>query len=106
MKICHVTSLHSPDDARIFHKECVSLAKHHEVWLIAPNVEDYEKGGVKVVGVTLPEGRLKRLFALNKVYEKAKEIEACPQAVPCFRHHPRRTKPNTRTESTRALFVG
>lgn len=76
MKICHVTSLHSPDDARIFHKECVSLAKHHEVWLIAPNVEDYEKGGVKVVGVTLPEGRLKRLFALNKVYEKAKEIDA------------------------------
>lgn len=76
MKVCHVTSLHSPDDPRIFHKECKSLAKRYEVTLIAPNVSDYEKDGVRVYGVALPTSRLKRMFSLDKVYEKAKEVNA------------------------------
>lgn len=76
MKICHVTSLHSPDDARIFHKECMSLAKCYDVTLIAPNIVDYEKGGVHVRGVSLPEGRLKRMSKLSRVYEKARDIDA------------------------------
>lgn len=27
IKVCHMTSAHGEEDVRIFHKECVSLAK-------------------------------------------------------------------------------
>ena len=76
MKVCHVTSLHPANDVRIFYKECLSLAKQHEVYLIAPNVEDAVKDGVHVLGVSLPAGRLKRPFYLNRVYQKAIEADA------------------------------
>lgn len=75
-KICHVTSLHSPDDARIFHKECLSLGKRYDVTLIAPNVSDYVENGVKVCGVPLPTSRIKRMLKLRKVYDKAVRINA------------------------------
>lgn len=36
-KICHITSAHPANDIRIFHKECISLAKRgYEVHLVAP----------------------------------------------------------------------
>mgnify|MGYP002853025454 CR=1 FL=1 len=76
IKICHVTSMHSPDDARIFHKECCSLAKHYDVSLIAPNIDDYEMRGVKVYGVNLPSSRNSRYFKLSSVFEKAMSINA------------------------------
>ncbi len=75
-KICHVTSLHSPDDTRIFHKECCSLANYYDVTLIAPNVTNYRKYGINVVGVELPKNRFSRLTHLNAVLKKALEIDA------------------------------
>ena len=62
MRVCHVTSVHPADDVRIFQRECLSLAKRYEVYLIAPQVEDCVKKGVHIVGVSLPQGRLKRLL--------------------------------------------
>ena len=76
IKICHVTSMHSPDDARIFHKECCSLAKHYDVSLIAPNIDDYVMRDVKVYGVSLPLSRKSRLFKLSPVFAKAMSINA------------------------------
>lgn len=76
IKICHVTSLHSADDPRIFHKECCSLAKCYEVFLIAPNVRDYIKDGVRVFGVSLPSNRLIRTFRLSRIYNRAIIINA------------------------------
>lgn len=76
LKICHVTSLHSPDDTRIFYKECCSLAHYYDVTLIAPNVTNYRKNGVNVVGVKLSKSRFKRLAHLNVVLKKALEIDA------------------------------
>jgi len=78
VKVCHVTSLHSADDARIFQKECVSLTKDYEVYLVAPNVESHISNSVHIVGVQLPtiNMRLQRLFKLHKLLKPLKEINA------------------------------
>lgn len=75
-RICHVTSVHPANDVRIFHKECLSLAKEYEVYLIAPDICDDTLMGVHRVGVELPKSRLKRQFQLRKVLHKALEIDA------------------------------
>lgn len=75
-RICHVTSVHPANDVRIFHKECASLARHYEVFLIAPNVADATIQGVHRLGVELPSGRLRRQLHLNRVVEKALAVDA------------------------------
>jgi len=76
MKICHVTSVHPVYDVRIFHKECCSLAKKYNVWLIAPNVADHEKDGVHIAGVNIPGQRIKRMLSQRSVYKRALNIDA------------------------------
>ena len=50
-RVCHLTSVHSSDDTRVFHKECVSLARAgYDVTLVAPG-ESREEQGVHIVGV-------------------------------------------------------
>lgn len=78
IKVCHVTSVHPKEDIRIFHKECVSLAKAgYEVYLVECG-ESYEKNGVHIVGVGQPSGgRLSRMTGFaKKVYEAALAIDA------------------------------
>lgn len=73
-----MTSVHPSEDVRIFHKECVSLAKAgYEVYLVERG-ESYEKNGVHVIGVGIPAGgRLSRMTSFTKrIYEKALEIDA------------------------------
>lgn len=49
MRICHITTVHTPFDGRIFHKECRSLAKAgNEVFLVAPYDKDEEVDGIKM----------------------------------------------------------
>ena len=78
-KICHVTSVHSSDDIRVFHKECVSLARAgYEVYLVAPG-EDREEKGVHVVGIgPKPQGTVNRLRANlgKKAYFRALSLDA------------------------------
>ena len=76
IKVCHITSVHPAKDVRIFHKECRSLAKEYEVYLIAPNAQDEIVEGVHILGVSLPKGRLKRMLNLDAVYKKALEVDA------------------------------
>lgn len=79
MKVCHLTSVHSANDTRIFIKECQSLQMAgHEVYYVVPNVEDSEKGGVKIRGIhSDANGQLARMRkTTKKVYEKALEIDA------------------------------
>lgn len=73
-----MTSVHNSEDARIFHKQCVSLAKSgYEVFLIAPG-NNYKKNGVNIIGVgEKPDGKLKRILLFTrKVYKKAKSLNA------------------------------
>lgn len=78
-KICHMTSAHPSDDIRIFHKECVSLAKREdfEVYLVATG-ESREEAGVHVIGIgPKPESRSERMKeTTKKVYEKALALDA------------------------------
>jgi glycosyltransferase involved in cell wall biosynthesis len=66
-RICHLTSVHPVFDIRIFHKECISLAKNgFEVTLIAPGQGlPYEKDGVNIFLVNIPVRRLKRMVFIT-----------------------------------------
>lgn len=72
-----MTSAHHSDDVRIFHKECVSLAKNgYEVYLVAHG-DNREEKGVHIVGVgQMPQSRLKRMTeGAERVYQKALELD-------------------------------
>jgi glycosyltransferase involved in cell wall biosynthesis len=79
IKVCHLTSAHKPDDVRIFHKECSSLASAgFTVFLVAANCEMKVVNGVQIVGVKAPVfGRYTRMLNTSrKVYEKALSLNA------------------------------
>ena len=78
IKVCHMTSAHGCEDVRIFHKECVSLAKTGYDVSLVERGESYEKNGVHIVGVGEPAGgRLNRMTAFaKKVYKAALQIDA------------------------------
>lgn len=77
-KICHMTSAHGVEDDRIFHKECVSLAKAGYDTYLVERGETYDKNGVHIIGVgDIPGNRLKRMTqGTRKVYEAALKIDA------------------------------
>lgn len=75
-KVCHVTSIHPALDDRIFHKECRTLTQAYDVTLIAPNTESRDVEGVHIVGVELPESRMKRPLYLHRVYEAMVKVDA------------------------------
>lgn len=61
-RICHFASVHTTTDTRVFHRECVSLAKVHEVTYIGIGKENGMIKGVKVIGIAKPKTRLHRLL--------------------------------------------
>lgn len=78
VKVCHMTSSHNPKDQRIFHKECVSLAKAgYDVYLVERGASE-EVNGVHIVGTQEEDsGRFFRLLKRPKlVYEIAKSLDA------------------------------
>ena len=77
-KICHMTSVHPPEDIRIFHKECTGLAKAgYDVTLIQQG-ESCEKNGVRILGIGERTGnRVQWMLRGPKlVYQKALEADA------------------------------
>lgn len=78
-KICHVTSAHPPEDGRIFRRACVSAAKAGYDTYLVEQGETYDKSGVHIVGIGMPEkaGRLYRMTTFaKKAYEKAVSLDA------------------------------
>lgn len=79
MAIAHLTSAHSRTDTSIFIKQCRSLAaKGYDVsLLVADNMGDEYKDGVKIVDVGRQPGRLNRMFkTTRRVFKKAVELDA------------------------------
>lgn len=79
LKVCHMTSAHPADDVRIFHKECVTLAKAgFQVYLVAANAQEEVVNGVQIVSANVAHsGRLSRMLNTTKaVYEKAIALDA------------------------------
>lgn len=81
IEICHLTSVHSIDDVRIFTKECTSLAANgFDVTIIACSDVAFEdvKNGVKRISLKVPvKNLLQRFIKRSKaVYKKAIEVDA------------------------------
>lgn len=80
-KVCHLTSVHSIDDTRIFTKECTSLASNsYDVTIIACGSVAFVdvKNDVKRISLKVPvKNRFQRIFKRSKaVYKKAIEVNA------------------------------
>jgi glycosyltransferase involved in cell wall biosynthesis len=77
-KICIITTVHSPFDTRIFHKEIQSLRKAgYEVVLIAPHKRNETIAGVRILALAKAKNRLLRIMTLLFVaYRKAKAENA------------------------------
>lgn len=76
--ICYFTSKND-NDIRVFHKECVSLAKAgYDVTLVCPNAKSRTQDGVKIIGVDY-NGKTdwERFTVLPKLlFQKALEVNA------------------------------
>lgn len=79
VRVVHLTSLHRPDDVRIFLKECRSLAKAgFDVHLVAPGANEELRDGVAVHGFAVPGGPrpLRIVRRLSRVWRAARSIHA------------------------------
>jgi len=77
-KVAHLTSVHSPFDVRIFHKECKSIARAgYDVTLIACHEKDETRDGVHIRAIPKASGRLSRMIGgVWKVYREAVRVDA------------------------------
>lgn len=77
-KVCHVSSVHSKMDPRIFYKECKTLSDSgYDVTLVIQNDKDEIIDGVKVIGIDKPKNRIERMTRITRqVYRRALECDA------------------------------
>lgn len=80
MKVAHISTVHSPHDPRIYHKQCRTLAKAgFEVTLIIPEdgKEFHPQDGVEVFLLPRPINRRERLAKTRKrAYQEARALNA------------------------------
>ena len=76
--ICHITSVHSANDTRIFHKECKTLVNvGYAVTLVVQHETDEVINGVQIKGIKAPKSRKERMLkTASQVYKRALECDA------------------------------
>jgi len=78
-KVCHITTVHSQKDVRIFYKECCSLSKNgYGVTLLVANGKSEIYNEVQIIGVVVPvTSRLERIRKTSiALYQEAIKINA------------------------------
>ena len=67
-KICHITSVHAPEDGRIFRRECVSTCLAGYETVLVQQGTSYTKYGVNILGIGVPKykSRIYRFFVFSK----------------------------------------
>ena len=77
-KVCILTSVHSPFDTRIFHKEAKSLTKAgYDVTLIAQHDKNEIVDGIRIIPMPKPKNRFERMTrTIWLVYRKALKVNA------------------------------
>jgi len=77
LKVCILTTAHSPFDERIFHKEAKSLAEAgYEVVIVAPFLRSEQKEGIKIQAVAPLSSRTDRIWRLKALYRAALQEKA------------------------------
>lgn len=77
-KICHLTSVHPRYDARIFFKECGSLAGagYRIYLLVADGKGDELCHGIRIIDMGVPAGRLDRMLKITrKMFDQALDLD-------------------------------
>lgn len=88
--VVHLTSVHPPNDIRIFVKECKTLADAgYTVSLIAPGERDHERDGIAILAIPQAGSRIDRiLYSTSGVLRRALHQEAAifhfhdPELIP------------------------
>ena len=77
-KVVHLTSVHSPLDHRILHKECQSLARAgFEVTIIGPHTRDLVKDCVHIKSIQLQSSRARRMTQTAwRIFQEAQKQAA------------------------------
>ena len=79
VKICHLTSVHSRNDTRIFLKQCRSLAanEYDVILIVSDDIGDQVKGNVHIIDVGKLHGRFNRIFKTTRIiYNKSVDVDA------------------------------
>lgn len=78
VKVCHLTTVHKPNDVRIYQKECLSLAAcGYEVSLIAPYEKNFSSGEITYIPIRKRVKRIPRMLAgPMELLGKARKIKA------------------------------
>jgi glycosyltransferase involved in cell wall biosynthesis len=77
LKVCHFSSVHPITDTRVFYRECVSMALHFQVVLVAIGDFTGSKNGVEIIGIPKPQNHLQRAFTtVFKVFALAVKQDA------------------------------
>jgi glycosyltransferase involved in cell wall biosynthesis len=77
LKVCILTTAHSPFDERIFHKEAQSLAKAgYEVVIVAPYEKSEVKEGIRIQAVRPLSSRIDRIWRIKPLYRIALQENA------------------------------